>query len=158
MGKTKKSSKPTPTSPEKGTVETIGSGNHLIEFEVLTLEEAAALLRVAPDALEADARARRIPALFVGGEWRFAKHTLYGSLVATRVYKSELGPPVVRDAPVREQDVPSDNGPVRITKSLSAPRTPAARPPAGVGEHYDEDPEEVIARIYAERKKSPAGG
>lgn len=41
--------------------------------EVLTLAEAAALLRVAPDAMEAAIPQEDVPARRVGGEWRFSK-------------------------------------------------------------------------------------
>ena len=126
MGKTKakpdkKTEAPKPASPK---VETLGLGESQIQFEVLTLEEAAALLRISPDGLATDAREGRIPAFFVAGEWRFAKSVLYGRLVSHRV---NLDP------------------------------STQTRPPAGVGEFYDEDPEAVIAAIYAERKKHPVG-
>jgi hypothetical protein len=44
--------------------------------EVLTLPEAAALLRVSEAGLKADADAGRVPGRPVAGEWRFVKATL----------------------------------------------------------------------------------
>jgi excisionase family DNA binding protein len=46
------------------------------EEEVLTLEEAAALLRVEPDALVELAERRRIPGRKLGGAWRFSRRAL----------------------------------------------------------------------------------
>jgi excisionase family DNA binding protein len=44
--------------------------------EVLTLDEAAALLRLDADAVEAAARAGELPGREVGGEWRFGRAAL----------------------------------------------------------------------------------
>ena len=44
--------------------------------EVMTLAEAAAFLRVAEEPLRADAAAGRLPAHFVGGEWRFGRSAM----------------------------------------------------------------------------------
>src|SRR5579871_3459458 len=41
--------------------------------EVLTLSEAATLLRVSSDGLKADAEAGRVPGRVVAGEWRFSR-------------------------------------------------------------------------------------
>ncbi|HUE73203.1 MAG TPA: helix-turn-helix domain-containing protein [Pirellulaceae bacterium] len=44
--------------------------------DVLTLEEAAAFLRVSPQAIEELADGRRLPARRVAGHWRFLKSAL----------------------------------------------------------------------------------
>lgn len=50
--------------------------------EVLTLAQAAAYLQVDEDSLEADARAGRVPARMLGGEWRFHRAGLAAWLSA----------------------------------------------------------------------------
>jgi excisionase family DNA binding protein len=49
--------------------------------EVLTLEEAGALLRVAPDAVRARAEEGGLPGRRLGGEWRFARSALLAWLL-----------------------------------------------------------------------------
>jgi Helix-turn-helix domain len=44
--------------------------------EVLTLEEAAALLRVEPESLSAEATAAKVPGRQLGQEWRFSRVAL----------------------------------------------------------------------------------
>lgn len=51
-------------------------------FDILTLEEAAALLRVSAEALKADAERGDVPARRIGGEWRFARPTLWNWLAS----------------------------------------------------------------------------
>lgn len=53
----------------------LGPGSSL-GAEVLTLEEAAELLRVSPAALRVEAEAGRVPGRQIGGEWRFSRATL----------------------------------------------------------------------------------
>src|SRR5687767_490294 len=50
--------------------------------EVLTLAEAAALLRVSEDGLKGDADAGKLPGRFVAGEWRFSKTALLAWLAS----------------------------------------------------------------------------
>ena len=45
--------------------------------EVLTLEEAAAILRVTEEQLRTQAQAGGMPARCLGGEWRFVRSALY---------------------------------------------------------------------------------
>jgi hypothetical protein len=45
--------------------------------EVLTLDEAAALLKVPADGLLRDVEAGRVPARSVAGEWRFSRRKLF---------------------------------------------------------------------------------
>lgn len=45
--------------------------------DVLTLEEAAAFLRVTEEQLRSQAQAGGMPARCLGGEWRFARSALY---------------------------------------------------------------------------------
>ncbi len=51
--------------------------------EVMTLEEAAALLRVAPEELAAAAEAGAIPGRRLGTQWRFGREGLLGWLAST---------------------------------------------------------------------------
>lgn len=46
-------------------------------FDILTLEEAATLLRVSVEGLKADAERGSVPGRLIGGEWRFARPTLW---------------------------------------------------------------------------------
>lgn len=81
------------------------------EPEVLDLEEAAALLRVTPQAVRALAEAQRIPARRVGDAWRFSRPALLewlkgeplagGELAATRGRGEGAEPPTVGEAPTR---------------------------------------------------------
>ena len=45
-------------------------------FDILTLEEAAALLRVSADALRADAEKGTMPVRLIAGEWRFSPQAI----------------------------------------------------------------------------------
>jgi excisionase family DNA binding protein len=47
---------------------------------VLTLEEAAALLKVSPDELRKAAAAGELPGRLLGAEWRFSRAALLGWL------------------------------------------------------------------------------
>jgi len=46
-------------------------------FEILTLDEAAVLLRVSASGLLADAERGSVPGRLIGGEWRFARQVLW---------------------------------------------------------------------------------
>ena len=52
---------------------------------VLTLSEAAELLRVSEEGLKADAVADRVPGRLVAGEWRFQRDSLLAWLGAPKV-------------------------------------------------------------------------
>jgi hypothetical protein len=54
-------------------------------FDILTLEEAAALLRVSAEALRVDVERGSVPARLIGGEWRFARPTLWSWVTSTPV-------------------------------------------------------------------------
>ena len=56
-----------------GTAKRNGTPKAAESSDILTLEEAAAFLRVQASALQADALAGRVPSRFVAGEWRFSK-------------------------------------------------------------------------------------
>jgi excisionase family DNA binding protein len=56
--------------------------------EVLTLEEAAELLRVTPAALRLDAEAGHVPGREVGGEWRFSRAALLAWLAGATPLES----------------------------------------------------------------------
>jgi excisionase family DNA binding protein len=50
------------------------------EDEVLSVEEAAALLKVEPATVRREARAGRLPGRHVGKQWRFSRAALLGWL------------------------------------------------------------------------------
>jgi hypothetical protein len=64
-----------PTKTTK-TPKTAANGPPSPPGEVLTLAEAAALLRVPEEGLKTDAAAGRVPGRLVAGEWRFVRATL----------------------------------------------------------------------------------
>jgi len=77
--------------------------------EVMDLEEAAALLRLAPETLRTLAEAQRIPARRVGEEWRFSRQALLEWLG-----KADARPPAAvgepRSAPTAEEIALRDQG------------------------------------------------
>jgi excisionase family DNA binding protein len=52
--------------------------------EVLTLEEAAELLRVSTKTLAKDAKSGKVPATKIGREWRFSRATIMRRLNGDR--------------------------------------------------------------------------
>ena len=86
--------------------------------EVLTLEEAAAFVRLSESTLLQEALVGRLHGKQLEGAWRFSKQAILNWL----------------DRP--KSDIP---------------RTP--EPGAGA-EFIDEDPEEIIEKVYRERKKN----
>lgn len=74
--------------------------------EILTLEEAAAYLRVSEDALRAMVRDDAIPAQKIGEEWRFLKRALNDWLrYGPRLYRKmrRFSPPWMFDLPLLEE-------------------------------------------------------
>ena len=65
--------------------------------EVLTLDEAAALLRLPPEVVGARARARDLPGRLFGDEWRFARSAVLAWLACAACYDFHLTGP--EDAP-----------------------------------------------------------
>lgn len=97
MGKTKppKGKKPKRPKPKNGKAGPILTAAAELGVEILTLDEAASLLRVSADALKADAEKEKVPARLIGGEWRFMKHSLVNWLMypeIPRVSMSDLKP------------------------------------------------------------------
>lgn len=88
------------------------------DAEVLTLEEAAALLRLAPAAVRARAEAAELPARRFGDEWRFSRAALMAWLGAGDRPASGPGGPMSR----------ASSPPA----AASAPREPGGSP-AGLG-------------------------
>ena len=113
-------------------------------YDILTLEEAAEFLRIAPESLLAEAEAGRVPGLCFVGEWRFSSSALVAALYSG-------------NGKVPEQ---TDSVPKRIYKSFSKvgePMTPeevaywaSRRPLPGAGS-FEEDPEDFIAEIMGYR-------
>lgn len=108
--------------------------------EILTLDEAAALLRVSVDALKLDAENEKIPARLIGGEWRFVKQTLLDWLSnpqARRFKMSEF------------RDVP----PERIRKAVSRDSmVPNASQLSAIGTMADDDTLQAMTdEIYRRR-------
>src|SRR5689334_6742211 len=64
------------TKPPKPAHAVGANGPPATSGEVLTLAEAAALLRVSEEGLKADAVAGRVPGRPVAGEWRFTRTAL----------------------------------------------------------------------------------
>lgn len=81
MGKSKtskgKGKKAKPSKMANHTPDPVLTSAAALGLEILTLEEAATLLRIPADALKADAEKGTVPGRFVGGEWRFLKHSLH---------------------------------------------------------------------------------
>lgn len=97
MGKTKVAKGKKPKRPKSGEKQSdpILTAAAELGVEILTLDEAASLLRVSADALKADAEKEIVPARLIGGEWRFMKHALYNWLMypqVPRVSISDLKP------------------------------------------------------------------
>lgn len=89
------------------------------EPEVMNVEEAAAFLRVAPEAVKALAETQRIPARRIGEEWRFSRPALVEwlrgeELASIRGRQAPAGsPPTVgeaRTAPTAEEIALRDQG------------------------------------------------
>lgn len=57
--------------------------------EVLTLEEAAAILRVTEEQLRTQAQAGGMPARCLGGQWRFARSALHQWLAGSTAPRTE---------------------------------------------------------------------
>jgi excisionase family DNA binding protein len=118
--------------------------------EVLTLEEAAELLRVTPAALRLDAEAGRVPGREIGAEWRFSRAALLAWLAGATPLESlpaksmaslvgrgpeaPAGQPTIGEAPdletadevfLRHQQVLLSPGDVVIEPSLFYTRTDA---------------------------------
>ena len=64
------------TDPQGAAEDNVMTGHHAAEPPVLTLEEAARLLRVHPMTAYSLARRGRIPAVKVGGVWRLTRTDL----------------------------------------------------------------------------------
>ena len=106
---------------------------------VLTLAEAAALLRVPEEGLRTDAEAGRVPGRLVAGEWRFIKSTLLEWLSSEGQQRPE---PQWSGGPIRKAN------PVHLNQGfLDA---------IGAFAH-DESLEPLIQDIYRHRKQ-PAQG
>jgi excisionase family DNA binding protein len=73
-----------------GRIELVRSASAGTE-EVLTLEEAAALLRAPVDAIRAAAAAGELPARQLAGEWRFSRAALLAWLAAGRGQQEQTG-------------------------------------------------------------------
>ena len=97
----------------------LAASAHAAEPDVMNLEEAAAFLRVAPEAVKALAEAQRIPARRIGEEWRFFRPALVEwlrgeELASIRGRQAPAGgPPTVgepRNAPTAEEIALRDQG------------------------------------------------
>jgi hypothetical protein len=84
MGKQKsqkgKGKKPKQPKQSDGKGDPILAAATELGLEILTLAEAAELLRVPVDGLKADAESGSVPARLIAGEWRFMKHALFNWL------------------------------------------------------------------------------
>jgi hypothetical protein len=118
----------------------------ILKSAVLTLDEAAAYLRIAPSALLVEAEAGRVPGLCFAGEWRFTTSALETALSTNRRSPSE--PTMAQSRYVTSEQSMS---PEEIAYWASR------RPPAGVGKDYGEDPEEFIAEMYRQRQQYQVG-
>ncbi len=84
-GKGKKGKNAKPLKTVNGKPDPILANAAAIGLEILTLEEAAALLRVSVEGLRADAEKGTIPARWIGGEWRFFTHAIHSWLTYPQV-------------------------------------------------------------------------
>jgi excisionase family DNA binding protein len=120
------------------------------ESQVLDLEEAAALLRVTPDAVRALAEAERIPARRVGDTWRFSRAALLewlkgkepGSVPAT-----PAAPGAAQRAELASRELSTINarGEAPPLLAQAAPAAKAGSPPPTVGERPATPTAEEIA-------------
>jgi excisionase family DNA binding protein len=106
------------------------------ESQVLDLEEAAALLRVAPDAVRALAEAGRIPARRVGDTWRFSRAAVLEWLKGEQ-QRAELA--------ARELSTINARGEAPPLFAQAAPAAKAGSPPPTVGEQRTAPTAEEIA-------------
>ena len=112
---------------------------------VLDLDEAAALLRVKPEAVRELAQAQRIPARRVGDSWRFSRAALLQWLGAAQVGVAPTAP-LGRLDPLEPAQVPSGALPAlgergatpevssRTARAAPESRAEASPPPPTVGE------------------------
>jgi len=120
------------------------------ESQVLDLEEAAALLRVTPDAVRALAEAERIPARRVGDTWRFSRAALLEWLKGEQQH-SISGTPAAPGAAQRAELVSRELSTINArgeAPPLLAQAAPGAKPgsaPPTVGEQRTTPTAEEIA-------------
>jgi excisionase family DNA binding protein len=134
------------------------SGSDTPFDEVLTLEEAAAYLRVSEDALRKLLPEHFVPGQQIGGEWRFSKRGLaewlrYGDLRVLKVFPDGWG---LGRAPL-------DDLAALIEKRILS-RSGTAEPRAGSKEAvlrafgvFKGDPEAEIRGLHARRKEAVEG-
>ena len=145
MGKSKtskgKGKKEKPSTVAYDTPDPVLSSAAALGLEILTLEEAATLLRISADALKADAEKGSVPGRFVGGEWRFLTRSLH----------QWFGFPP--STPYRLSDMRPSEGMKRIVKSV--PQTPTganANQLSTIGRMADDDTlPAMVEEIYRRR-------
>jgi excisionase family DNA binding protein len=120
------------------------------ESQVLDLEEAAALLRVTPDAVRALAEAERIPARRVGDIWRFSRAALLEWLKGEEpgsVSGTPAAPGAAQRAelPSRELSTINARGEAPPLLAQAAPAAKAGSLPPTVGEQRTTPTAEEIA-------------
>jgi len=145
MGKSKtskgKGKKAKSSKVATDTQDPVLTGAAALGLEILTLEEAATLLRISADALKADAEKGSVPGRFVGGEWRFLKRSLdqwFGFPPST---------------PYRLSDIRPLEGMERIVKSSPSTQTTLnSSQLSTVGSMADDDSlAEIVEEIYRRR-------
>jgi len=125
-----------------------------VQLEVLTLEEAAAFLRVREDALLALATEGAIPARKIGEEWRFLKEGLGDWL--------RCGPPFYREFSWMSDEARLDQLLLLLEKRLSKDSEEPAKAGSkqAVQKHFGvwrDDPtaDALLADIYKRRQEEP---
>lgn len=134
-----------------------GSDRVTVQLEVLTLEEAAAFLRVSEESLLALAMEGAIPAQKIGADWRFLKEGLADWLRYGPRFYREFSPHWMSD------EGPLDRLLMLLEKRLSkASDEPAVKPGSkqAVQKHFGvwrDDPtaEALLADIYKRRQEEP---
>lgn len=101
---------------------------------VLTLAEAAALLRVPEEGLRGDAEAGHVPARKVAGEWRFVQATLLEWLSSANAVSR-----------------PAKTG-AELVEHIHRVHA------ASTFQETEDESEAFLAKIYAERKANTVGG
>jgi excisionase family DNA binding protein len=107
----------------------------VLREEVLSLDEAAALLRVKPEAVRALAEAQRIPARRVGDTWRFSRAALLEWLKGERPAETSGAKPTPSAADpaelvARELPTTTARGGMPESSTRIAQADPAAKPQA----------------------------
>ena len=141
--------------PSKSQVE-----NSQHDGEILTLDEAAAYLRVSEDALRAMVGDDAIPAQTIGGEWRFLKRALHEWLRYGRRLYSEFRrfpPPWVFDFPPLEELMSALEKRLLIRLATAEDKGAKSGSKKAVLKHFgifrdDDDMEERLAEARAKRE------